>query len=202
MYINRIKKMKYLIFGFIQLVIGVILGLCALFGLWEILTEFEKVESFWEAYLFFGIAGGLFLVCGIRNKRMVDNCNAFNEAFKKDGDGIVDLREISLRSGMTEEVVMKRLRCLIKKRCLVHVSIDFEGERPIIVLEDHDASLFAKNVSGGYTEVSCPNCGASCRVKEGFVGKCSFCGGYIKENSRNGLKTENSGKKDVDRDRR
>ena len=187
MYINRIKKMRYMILGHIQLFIGVVFSLITLFGICTLLTDFEEAASWWQVIPFCAVIGGALLFCGIRNKILINSCNTLNETFQKDANGIVDLKEIALRSGMEEAVVWKRLQLLIKKRCLVNVAIHYDEERPVIVLEDNDAALFRKKISKGYTVVQCPNCGGSCTVKEGVVTKCEFCGSYIKGNSRNGL---------------
>lgn len=187
MYINRIRKTRYGIFGIVQTGLGGFNAAVALVGFLEMLTKFEKVKEFWEAYPFFAVCAAILLFCGIRNLIIVRNCAMFNEAFEKDGEGVVTVAEISLRTGMPKKMILKRLQLLIKKQCLVNVVINFtdsEGDaEPVVVLEDKGASAFRRSsAQTEYMVISCPNCGGSCSVKKGTITKCRFCGGYIKGN--------------------
>lgn len=183
MYISRFRKTRYQIASFLQLLFGGFFGLVTLVGIGDMITDVEEAKTYWDVNLFFLIEVVLLLYCGIRNRIIVSSCNAFDEAFQKDGDGVVDIREISLRTGMKEEVVIKRLRLLLRKKCLIHVSVNFEGNEPEIILEDHNASLHGKQAGKEYMLISCPNCGGSSKVKAGVVAKCRYCGGYIKAES-------------------
>ena len=59
MYINNVKKAKFLTFGWIQIILGAIHGIFGFVGIVETFTDFEEVRGFW-GFLSYGQCWQLF----------------------------------------------------------------------------------------------------------------------------------------------
>ena len=181
MYMNRIKKTRYAIFSYFQITIAPIFIILSIMGYYDMITDYDYVASFWGIFPVMSVIGASLLYYGIRNVVTLKSCNLLNECFMRDEDGIVTVKEISLRCGMSEKAVVKRLKLLIKRKCFVNVSVQYKNDEPVIILEDNDASIFRRNTQREeYTQVCCPNCGNVSMIKRGTIVNCRFCNGYLK----------------------
>ena len=184
MYINRVKRVRFLVFCWIQLFLGGIHGLFAIIGFGNMIGDFDEVRSFWGVFVVWAILAVILVYLGIKNLIVANNCRAFNEAFRSDEDGFVSMEEIAFRLGISKEKALKRLRLLIRKGCLVNIVVDFMGGNPVVVLQDNHTQAFSSSGERKNTMeflvLRCPNCGNSCPAKRGIVSQCEFGGGYIK----------------------
>ena len=171
MYINNVKKTKFLTFGWIQIILGGIHAILGFVGISDMIVNFDDVFIMWA------VLGAIFLFFGIRNFSMLKNCNAFSGAFRSDDDGFVTVQEIAFRLGISEEKALKKLQMMVAKGCLVNAVVSFKENKPVVVLQENRNRTLGE---GDFQVVRCPNCGNTCSAKAGIVNKCQFCGGLLK----------------------
>lgn len=174
MYINKIRKRKCIVLGVIQMYVSLIFLGIGFAGTMNMLFDFNEVRSIWGVFVFMDVSGAILLSLSIRNLLAAKSCQLFDKAFQKSEGRAVTMEELSSETILSPDVALKRLQLLIKKRCLEHVSINLEGDQPVVVLEN--AALEGRKHITEYIVVTCPNCGGSCSVKRGSISNCEYCG--------------------------
>lgn len=180
MYINKIRKRKCLIVGIIQSYIGVFFVISGFLGTLNMIFDFKEVRSVWGMFVFMDVSGAILLYSGIRNLIATKSCVLFDNVFQKSEGRVVTMKELSVGTHMSEADTLKHVQLLLGKQCLERVSVNMEGDAPVIILES-DAPK-KKRHRTEYIVVRCPNCGGSCTVKRGSIANCEYCGGRVREN--------------------
>lgn len=99
----------------------------------------------------------------------------YDSLFSNDADGVMLIKVIAKSIGVSEEIVLKDLRKLIKLRLIPNCTI-VEGENSKVILSNAKATEASRI---NYIKVKCNNCGADNYIREGFIYGCQYCLGRI-----------------------
>lgn len=112
-----------------------------------------------------GIEAGFFIYIVISYNRYPKYGNILNE----DHDGSISLTRISEMTGYPVHTVRSDITRGIRQNIFSNTKI--EGDYVI---------LGSDSASDDFTDVICPTCGASNRLRRGSADKCEHCGSYLR----------------------
>ena len=180
MYISNVKKNKHIAMGIFQLIIGVFFSVIVLGGIIHITEDIHSLKDVWVYFSIFVLIQILSIFFAINNLKVASYCMRFNVIFNVNSSRVVTIEEIARKLSFDEETTLKYLQILIKKRCLINVSLSYAGPKAVVVLEDNTDGTAGRKKLTEYMVVVCPNCGSTNSVKKGSMSNCRFCGQYIK----------------------
>ena len=108
---------------------------------------------------------------GILAGRIADTASRYETIFAADRDGVVTIEELKRFTGKSQEKIIKELKAAFGRGYFSGCALQ-EGGSPCVILSD------ARKVSPtrqGFLTVTCPNCGASNRIRVGSISMCEYC---------------------------
>ncbi|EFI41581.1 MULTISPECIES: hypothetical protein [Peptoniphilus] len=115
---------------------------------------------------------GVWLIYSGNKKRVLCNyANEYSKYIRGDSDGEVLISTMAKSFKIDDEKLIKIIKKLIQKDYVMNFHLDL-NEKPKLI-------LYTDNEKVEFVEVYCTHCGATNKVKKGFVGNCSYCNSVI-----------------------
>lgn len=110
-------------------------------------------------------------------KFMIERAKLYDSFFAEDMDGILYSHVLAKAIGIQEKRVIEDLHFL-EKMHLFKMHMDSVGDHMQITLYQPSGKMQSRQL---YEQVTCPNCGATNRVRKGFVYTCNYCLGSLEK---------------------
>ena len=119
------------------------------------------------------ISSVLLLLLGLRDGRDLSLVCRYNDIFCGDQDGVVHLSELTETTGKQAGQLLGELERLFRLGVFQGCTLR-QGSNPAVLLANAGAN------ENGFIMVTCPQCGASSRIRAGTSGRCDYCGGALR----------------------
>lgn len=149
----------------IQLMIGV--ATVIFFGIGGIGFLFDDVDDTTFDYTLvciFLIIGFLLIKASRKRYKLSIDYRKYTSWLKQNPGG--SIAELASNIGITDEIVINNINKMIDKKFFLNAYIDMEKKQ--IVFPDE------------YITMKCQSCGGINKTQKNAVGKCEYCGSYIK----------------------
>ena len=178
MYVSKAREGIARVSSMLQIVSGTILSIFFGFGVIMSVADYEDTRKWFLMYAACLAFSLLPLFLAARKRRDLAWTRQFNAVFLQDQDGVMPLRDLAEKTGLTEEETGRRLRRLLQKGYIINCTLN-EGPVPSVNLRGEGTN--AKGTRHpSFVRIVCPSCGAEVLLRSGGTGKCEYCGNYLK----------------------
>lgn len=167
MYINRTKL-------FIQLGLWSIVEVFAFMGIIVFIgTAIEYGDSNTiPVFILFTLIALALNLNYLKTMFYVGKLKAIEDVFRADSDGSVPVKDVAGYLHMTPEKLTRLRRYGEKKKILVNLVYDAQGDR--FILSDRFRSMDPVK-DRPFVGMSCPGCGANLKIRANTTGVCPYC---------------------------
>ena len=167
MYINRTKL-------FIQLCLWSVIAVfsfTATIVFIGTMCEYRNLETIPVFIIFTGFTVGLTLNY-VKTIAYIGRLKAMDDVFRADSDGSVPVKDVAGYLHITPEKLMRIRLYGEKKKILINLIYDAQGDRFILSDRFRPADPIKDRPFVG---MSCPGCGASLKIRANTTGVCPYC---------------------------
>ena len=164
------KKKRHLVAGFI------ITGFLA-FGVVDDLTDSitKAIDNIW-IYVIILVPGLFLLWSGFRCGKLNDSARRYATIFETDRDGVVTMEELTIQTNKNANKIISELEVLFSNGYFESCKLQ-KGDNPCVIL----SGTAVGEVSSGFIDVKCPDCGALNRIRAGSRSQCIYCGSSVED---------------------
>ena len=189
---TRTKLILSTIVEKVQLILGIVIvlffGLMTVAGLTD--EELSADKAFIVVMIIIDLIGVILIVLSAIRHRLIKNFKKYVELLSNDPTGSIP--NLAAALGVGEDVVVKNLEKMIKKKYFANAYIDRNQNR--VCLPNRETAPSAQEgvphvtvpntsqaapAADQMTTVICPGCGGVNTVRKGCVAECEYCGSSI-----------------------